>query len=424
MSSSGFEWYNPNCMKPELQPGQVPEILTLPPEEVTRLFIERFRCYQAHQIEIDIAQVENRKPTLDAQRHFVDDKEELALLTYFAFRQSSSLEQFEERIRAIISQAAHVPTEQVDDYIATEHILPFTFQRRSEPGAIESIWSTLERLNIATAFARIGRNHTSSIVLSGSTAWGAFFATRNETPESLRQYGVQKVGYRSASDIDLLLTCSDIVEMEKLIDAYIDSGLLDHGEQNRFKIFQNLFTNGEAEVFSIRAHYREVEESIHILLDETLQSVVDEAVGHRKGNIQYIRDFRPNIPRSLSRDGGYQTHELVTGASTMFSIDITPLTFPDTTTRAGYLSQLPIGSSSCEKDQRYYYLSILSFFLLVAPVILHESHASMSQHIRAMRNRVATVLQGQLPAFIPRQERMPPKFLHYLKEELAKPYDE
>ena len=148
-----------------------------------------------------------------------------------------------------------------------------------------------------------------------------------------------------------------------------------------------------------------MEESIHLLFDEDVIDIAHMTENHRQNGIGYMRDFRPNIPRSLISRGGETEYELG-DKEAKFRITIEEVKYPEGDEVAGYLSQTPTGGVLQGRERRQYLISTLSFFFLVTPALLIDKEGFISEQIWTLQERVKEVSQGGLPPIFLRQEKM------------------
>ena len=232
------------------------------------------------------------------------------------------------------------------------------------------------------------------VLLTGSSAWGAFYALHAE------------------SDVDLLITGSGIGELEKTVQTLVGKSILDAGESRRFALYKALNEEGEADHFSIKGVYSGVNLSIDFMLDEHVLKISNLAdlrppvpgVGER---IRTIREFRRNKPKP----DGY-TLDRLDGDSTLYH----PLYRPvfDEGNVVGYLSDTLIDGIG--KDT--YSLGVISFFLAINPMVLSDN-GILRMSINLLQSNIAKLNGHVLPEYITRQERMPTYSLQLAKTALS-----
>jgi hypothetical protein len=252
----------------------------------------------------------------------METKGQLAEVVIAIYSQSHSFQEFEQRLRETLAQSGGVPIEEVDDYVLGSYIYPPSLKQDYMRSPVESIWATLENLKVAAEMAQVGEKSAHGMLLSGGMAHSPFLGVRGKTPEALAELGAQQLEYSEFSDIDFLVTCENFAKMRSFVNDFVEAGILDRDELKRFAVFEHYHKQGKVDTISIRAHHKDVQQSLHLLLDETVESIANcREQFHRKG-IGYVRDFRPNMPRSLVKKGHYLAYNLVAGTEVKFPIHL------------------------------------------------------------------------------------------------------
>lgn len=291
-------------------------------------------------------------------------------------------------------------------------------QHLTERGAVpleQSVLATVRNLEIAEEFAAAARDNAESVILFGSHAYGPFYSVQGEVPLS---NGAERV---KPSDIDLTVVVRDIDQLRTAIAGYVEAGLVDEFELERLTVFEHLHAEGLADMFSVRASYRDVEESLHFIPQELVGQITDlEPVSPRlvdRVGLDAIKDLRPNIPGNLRRHGHYPTGDL----KGMAQFPLQPKLLKIHTAQrqeAGWLSDTPIGGPAKFGKTETYFLGVVPFFLLVTPRILYDREAATIRQIQQFRHNLAAIMDGDELRYLPRQEKMPPSAIAAVKKSL------
>lgn len=297
-----------------------------------------------------------------------------------------------------------------DDAMLGAYLHPLSLLHDDIPSPVESICATARNLEIVRDFVRPVEGIATGMLMSGANAWGAFYAVKGGVPDVLKDEGVPQLPYGEISDIDLIVSADSIAELSLCVDSYVAAGLVEPRERERFAAYRKLYDRGEADVFSLRSYYREVEESIHFLPTEVVERICSMTGGraHVDSNgLRYdiIRDFRPNIPGNVRRYGSYPLADVRGLRTTDFYPDLTEMQSHDGSI-LGYLSESAIGGPAEVDGENTYYMGVFSSFFAVDPVLLIDRGGWLSQMSAMLHNNISKILNGAEVRFIPRQGRM------------------
>ncbi len=344
-------------------------------------------------------------------------REDIFKATFTLYEVSASMAEFKAHFENVLKVLSNSQSEQeVNDYITSAFIYPYSITKNRSHSPIEAIYATCNNIEIINEFFDASQKNTDSILLSGSSAWGPFYAVSGKLPESIVSLGMEQRGLKEMSDVDFLMVLNDINQMERLVDSLIDKKLLNETEKQRFKKFKMLYEGNSAEVFSIRGNYKGTEESLHLLLGSSLERIAYSLEEKTVDQLGYLKDFRPDLGSSLH--GGYPIKDLLGLTSITFVPSIYQVKEGDI--ELGYISQISTGGFTDIKGHKTYLIGILGFFLLITPVVLHDKDSNLSKNIMVLKNNVREVLNNQEPVYIPREERMPSVVLHAIKSDLIK----
>lgn len=337
-------------------------------------------------------------PPVENHEKRVALRTELAKICMSLYEDSSDLDDFQSKIEALLSKIAEESNTDVD------HLLQ-GISERHEPTPIETIWATLKNLKIAVEIKKISESDASGMLISGTNAWGPFFAVRGIVATS-----GQEIYPNDPSDIDIMMCFNSTSKMNEVINKLVNAKIVNEGELARFEKFLNLYQNDEAEMYSLRSHYQNVEQSIHLLMQNDIEAIGLQNEAHRKDDIGFLRDFRPNYPRNLAIYGGYPMMNLEDGTEQLFKVNLRVVEGD-----LGYISESPTGG----RNEHGTFISLLHFFLQVSPVILFDRDNLLALTAKNLRQNLHKNLNGKPPAFLIREERMMKEMSEAIKQFLV-----
>lgn len=291
--------------------------------------------------------------------------------------------------------------------------LPFD---TTTPTPYESIFTTYSNLQRAQDFTKAGKDTLTGMLVSGSTAWGAFFATKADgSVVPYKQVG----GTPERSDVDMIALAQDIEGIEATISAYVQQGLVESSELRRFVAYKSLHSTGQAKIYSVRTMHKSTEISIHFVTDETMCGISMAYTEHvSDSGISLLPDFRPNLPSNVRSNGpGYSIGDLKGLRSTHHKPKIHTVT--SGSKLQGYISESPAGTVIEAGKELTYSMGLLDFFLAVKPIVLHDTDGALATHIEQLRSTIAVIQDGVEPVVLPRQNKMTRHVLGEVKRSLA-----
>lgn len=247
------------------------------PQDPQEAFTERYLTYQKAREELNILELREEHGLIpELTQKVLGHQEELANLTMGIYNQCSSIAEFEEKMKQILTNPA---TEEdairmgIDEPILGSYLHPLSTTNESIPSPTESIQATIENFKTISEFTNVGKKSADGLLLSRTNAWGPFYAVKGSIPHELQDAGVDQLGYSEFSDIDLFVTNHTIEGLQQVVDDYADAGLIEPKEKERIRLFDELYRDGHADIFSVRSHYRGVLESIHFMPWEKLEQM-------------------------------------------------------------------------------------------------------------------------------------------------------
>lgn len=320
----------------------------------------------------------------------------------------------EEAVRAIDKMIGFGLSAHTRYRVAGAHVYPLSCESVTYSSPVESIDSTIKNLQVVAEFRDIVSKRAEAILLSGANAWGPFYAVSGGIPKSLVEYGFVQKGFRQFSDIDLLVSCNSVEDFQAVIEDLVQAGLLVEDEIYRYSLFRQLYDDKRVDMFSVRAHYNDVEESIHFVPMHILKDISKmrnpraSLVNGR--TIGIVKDFRSNVPGNVQKHGGYPTGSLHGRDMVLVQPEIEKVDYKDLRRDVGYISDLTVGGPDCIAGNTYY-VGVLTFFLLVTPSIVYDKTGQLWLITQQLRRNVIDIMGKNRPVYIPRQERMQPEVL-------------
>jgi predicted nucleotidyltransferase len=260
---------------------------------------------------------------------------------------------------------------------------------------------TKKHLRIVENFVNATKEFASIILLTGSTAWGAYHAI---TP---------------SSDIDLVVIYSDAATLQKIIQKYIDTRLVPFTENERFEKFKEIQNKYKVCQFSLIVVHENIPVSIDFISEDAIKMICNmEPLNQNKLrsdsldiDIRTIKEFRSNRPRI----SGYTLDDLGSTNKIIYSPKYTEVKSKDDR-GLGYLSETLIDGQATDKDSKKYYLGVISFFLTISPKILSDRNGKLQILIDLFRSKIAQIISGKTVNNITRQERMTEETIKKIKE--------
>lgn len=259
---------------------------------------------------------------------------------------------------------------------------------------------TRKNLEIVKLFVEPATRFANGILLSGSNAWGANYAVKIR------------------SDVDILIVTEGVDELEDIVKCYLAKGLLDKSEQRRFGAFKTLYEKERAEQFSVITDCVGTPVSLDFFDIHTLEKISSLAPmnvsTHQGVDVRTISEFRSNPPRSA----GYS----VDGLTDLSKITYHPK-FEEIKNNqgyvVGYLAETLVDGRRNDRDETAYFIGVMSFFLAISPVIMFDKNGRIKKAVRTLQSNIAKIMNGRIPAYITRQERMNEETLRKVRFDLT-----
>ncbi len=268
-----------------------------------------------------------------------------------------------------MSYSGNVKSNELEQYALGAYIYPPVLDV-NEPSPVEAIYSTYKNLGIVAEFLKVSERHADGVLLSGANAWGAFHAVKGQVPSQLIELGVEQRNRDQISDIDFLITAADLQNLEQVVKDYVEEGLICPAEVEQFAVFKNLLGTGQTEVFSVRSHYKDIEQSLHFMLKGVLAKIGAGEEEKNKDGIGFVKTLRPNIPDSLKKFGHYPISSLSGSHNNAFDPELESLPNMPGELPENYIARMPTGGLVEINDQKASFIGLLYFYFLITPTIL------------------------------------------------------
>jgi len=260
---------------------------------------------------------------------------------------------------------------------------------------------TQKHLKIIKKFTGVLEKLVEGLLLTGSTAWGAYYAI---TP---------------SSDIDLLVIINNLNQLDKVIETLVNAKLISFKERERLRIFKQLYNQGKADQFSLITSNSGVPVSIDFLFPDTLKKIVSLSKMKNRDyegiKIRVVNEFRTNTPRTT----GYSLDGLKKQGKVIYHPKFKKIK-NNQDVIIGYLSETLVDGQTSQEEEINYFLGVMSFFLSINPLVLVDKDKKLANQIRTLQLNIAGIMGDQIPAYITRQERMTEDCLNKIKESLTK----
>lgn len=360
--------------------------------ETIRKFRGAYRCYEIFRDKLHIA--EQRRQEKTAQKLLAITlryKERLANYVDELYQRCPSLDVLERTILHLLTYQGKA----ID-------LLPLSLRddKLSSPAA--SMLATISNLKAAEEFAQRGMRSADSVLLSGSTTWGAFYAVRARLAQKAAGLA-SDIELEERSDVDLLVVVETAKALQAVIADFVVGGYVSACETQRCKVFLNLRETRGLNMFSLRTHYNGVEVSIHYLLWDTIERICSLQrinTAPESNKFDCLLDFRPNTSASLVKYGGNPLKDLKGLKQAMYIPTFKKICDRRSNQIAGYISQSPIGGKLHLKEQETYFIGIIPFYLLVLPKILLDKGDRLARNIDKLRNNIQEIMQDEVPSYI------------------------
>jgi hypothetical protein len=276
-------------------------------------------------------------------------------------------------------------------------------KNRVQVGTHETIKLTRKCFKIVEEFADVAKKFAQGMLLTGSIAWGAHYAVT------------------STSDIDLLIVAKDVGILKKIIKKYIQIGFIQSFEQERFERFEKLVKNYPTCQFSLITKHRGVMVSVDFLTKASVEVICSMVpIGSIELNtdsgslrLRTIKELRSNIPKI----SGYSLDSFKMEKKIIYHPKF-EVVKNNKNKIVGYLSDTLIDGQRNDHNLSTYFLGVMSFFLLIYPIILFDKDKKLQRLIDRFRKNIGKMLMNESPIYITRQERMSPLVLEEIRKSL------
>lgn len=401
----------------------------LPLETITSCveFGEAYGSYVDVRNQLQEAEWRGGSSPADLLQRTVDSRESVAHAVLHLYDESDSLGEFDEKVEAMLDadETAQLEAKQSghDNPKLAAYLARVSLLDVKTPSPVEAIVTSKQNLGIASQFAGLAAQHATGMLMSGANAWGAFYEVKGDKPDHpFAENAVWRPD--EASDIDLLMTVANTTDLKSVVNDLCDAEVVSPFERRRVAKYNQLYQRGEVDIFSLRAYFQGIEQSIHFLTDDYVDSIVElhpegaTAVTDNGHAIHIARDFRPNFPNSIRKTGGYTLTDLKGLRADNFIPELSEVSDCHGES-LGYISQNTVGSVYEQNGERTYAMGVISFFLGIHPVILADRQTGLEQKISRFQSNIAEVMDGQAPAYVTRQERMPGYTLRRVQKDLS-----
>ncbi len=283
------------------------------------------------------------------------------------------------------------------------------------PSPIESVLATTKNLSLACRYSASIGSYSAGVLMSGSNAWGSFYAPR-----------LGLTGFDGPSDVDLLVEIDPASTVEEVVCKLYDDGLASAAECSRAELFTKLELQDKADLFSMRCRDSSNEVSLHLANKSVLDVISAPVFIDTDANdgtqvaTPVLRDFRPNTSSNVRKHKGYIL-DVIDEPSHM-STCFVPVNSPVIDKNAGlvgYIAESPIGGFVHRSNHDSYMLGILPFFMAICPVIISHPGGQLDQRVRAFQTVISLVLDGRQVINLPRKNLMPSYALRAIARDLS-----
>lgn len=284
-------------------------------------------------------------------------------------------------------------------------LLPLSSQlREGQPS--EAIWATSKNLSIASRYATALGATAEGVLLSGSSAWGSFYAPRGlgEKP----------------SDVDLLCAIDTVDTLPMALEQLVQAGLVPESEIARGVYFAELYAAGKAEMFSLRSYETGTEASMHFLTDSVLGKVRNLEHSGESEAIASLTDFRPNTSSNAKRTDGYEVPLLDCYETPKFKPASEEIKKDGIV--LGYICQSPVMCQVVRGVSKSYGMGVIPFFMAAAPAIVHDPSGKLQTNLTQFCENIAQLQEGRAIVNLPRREIMPAHTFRHIGKMLTAGY--
>ena len=259
--------------------------------------------------------------------------------------------------------------------------------------------ATKKNLEIIQDFVEAGKGVVKELFLTGSNAWGAYYALTLE------------------SDIDLVAIVDDVKEIGKVIEVYIAQGMIGNFEKIKYETFLSLYEKGQVDEYSCVTTYKETKVSIdfipRIIAEKicSLGSLQESYIEDSKGiiTVRTIREFCSKVPKIA----GYTLDDMNAKRSTRF---VCPYKEIRNDADISYIWESLVDGQGGSGNETTYLIGVKSFYFAINPITLLDENNHVKQLTDTIRSNISKVLLNKEPLYITRQEKMSEEMLKHIKE--------
>src|SRR3989344_3277636 len=150
----------------------------------------------------------------------------------------------------------------------------------------EATQATIRNLRAVEKFLELLGDSVQSMLLSGSTVYGPFYAVN------------------AKSDIDSLVTADNIESLGTIISRCVAAGIYESSVEKRFKVFKELYKEKRVETFSVRTIFMGVEMETDFIPMDVINDICNlnpirtrtYSDGFCCVDIRVVNEFRKKIP--------------------------------------------------------------------------------------------------------------------------------
>jgi hypothetical protein len=259
---------------------------------------------------------------------------------------------------------------------------------------------TSDNFKTVRIFIKVIQRFADGIFLTGSNAWGAFYAPTYK------------------SDIDLVVISKSAEQFKKIIHELVSKGLINSVEIERFSIYNKLYRAKLVDSFSIRVCYKNKWISLDFIplkivqLISKLKEIRTLKIRNRGDivKIRVINEFRSNSPklRGYSLDGFNIRRKIK-------YFPIFEKVISKDGVELGYISQSLVDANVSKNGKAFYFLGVFSFFFAIFPIILFDKYHQIEKIAETLRSNIINMINHKSIKYITRQERMSASVLKIVK---------
>ncbi len=253
---------------------------------------------------------------LEIRKQLIDNKEspeilsslkskkyELGKLSQILYSNSENYEEFINRIKEIFIDIKGIDEKDFNEYFSATFLYPANLKPIEDkeylPGPFESIISTIECLKVAEKVRDSVSDSCSSLLFSGSSIWGSFYATKGQVPQEAGDYMLEQRKLKNISDTDFVSIFEDFNSMEAGIKKLVADKIISEDSVQRFEEFIKLKKDKKVNYLSCRGEINGIETSMHFFDKETFSSLSGfiDSINPEIDDSLVFSDFRKDRPK-------------------------------------------------------------------------------------------------------------------------------